>query len=309
VALVSTVEQPPHVEQPPASLARRVAWNTAAQIGARIATLAISFVSTVLLTRYLGVEGYGDFTAALVYVGLYFVFFDLGTYPLLVRQLSQNVAPAHELIGKALVLRFGLSLLVIAAAAPLPFVMYQGAECEQLRVGILIAIPTIAIHAVANTIAAIFQARLKLDRLAAAEIVSQLALVSLIVALVVTDQSFYAIIAATVVSAGVNAAVIVVLARRLIPIAPSIDVPYWKRLFLESLPLGLALVINTIYFRVDALLLSILKESDDIGIYGVAYRFFETAIPFGYFLVAALFPLLSAAAAASYRALRESGVV
>jgi O-antigen/teichoic acid export membrane protein len=301
VAHVSPVDHSPGAELASAPLARRVAWNTGVQIGARIATLGISFVSIVLLTRYLGVDGYGDFTAALVYVGLYFVFFDLGTYPLLVRQLSQGLAPAHELIGKALMLRFALSLLVTAAAAPLPFLMYPGADREQLRVGILIALPTIAIHAVANTIAAIFQAQLKLDRLAVAEIVSQLALVSLIIALVATDQSFYAIMAATVISAAVNAAVIFVLGRRLIPITPSIDVPYWKRLFLDSLPLGLALVINTIYFRVDALLLSVLKDSDEVGIYGVAYRFFETATPFAYFLVASLFPLLSAAAATGDR--------
>jgi O-antigen/teichoic acid export membrane protein len=301
VAHVSRVGHSREVELPSAPLGRRVAWNTGVQMGARIVTLAISFVSIVLLTRYLGVEGYGDFTAALVYVGLYFVFFDLGTYPLLVRQLSQGIAPARELIGKALMLRFGLSLLVTVAAAPLPFLLYPGEDREQLRVGIMIALPTIAIHAVANTIAAIFQAELKLDRLALAEIVSQLTLVLLIVALVATDQSFYAIMAATVVSAAVNAAVIFALGRRLVPISPSVDVPYWKRLFLDSLPLGLALVISTIYFRVDALLLSVLKDSDDVGIYGVAYRFFETATPFAYFLVASLFPLLSAAAATGDR--------
>jgi O-antigen/teichoic acid export membrane protein len=56
-------------------------------------------------------------------------------------------------------------------------------------------------------------------------------------------------------------------------------------------------VINVIYFRIDALLLSVLKDSEDVGLYGIAWRFLETATPFAYFFVAALFPLVSAAAA------------
>jgi O-antigen/teichoic acid export membrane protein len=266
-------------------------------MAARVATLIMALVSTVLLTRYFGVEGYGDFTAALVYVGIFVVFFDLGTYTLLVRQLSQEFAPAHELIAKALLLRVALSLAVIGLAAPLPFLLYPDADREQLRFAILIALPAVAFHAVATTIGAIFHARLKLDRLAVAEIVSQFALVTLIIALVVAERSFYAIVAATVVGAAVNAAAILLLGRRIVPLSLQVDVPYWRRLFFDSLPLGLALVINVIYFRIDALLLSVLKESEDVGLYGIAWRFLETATPFAYFFVAALFPLLSAAAA------------
>jgi O-antigen/teichoic acid export membrane protein len=285
------------IEHPPTSLARRVAWNTSAQMAGRAATLVMALISTVLLTRYLGVERYGDFTAALVYVGIFVVFFDLGTYTLLVRQLSQELAPAHELIAKALGLRLALSLVVIALAAPLPFLLYPGADREQLRFAVLIALPAVAFHAISTTIAALFQARLKLDRVAVAEVASQVSLVSLVIALVATERSFYAIVAATLVGAAVNAAVILLLGRRLVPVSLRVDVAYWRRLFLDSLPLGLALVINVIYFRIDALLLSVLKESEDVGLYGLAWRFLETATPFAYFFVAALFPLVSAAAA------------
>ena len=272
----------------------------------RAATLVMALVSTVLLTRYFGVETYGDFTAALVYVGIFVVLFDLGTYTLLVRQLSQELAPAHELLAKALVLRLALSLAVIGLAAPLPFLLYPDADREQLRFAILIALPAVAFHAIATTIGALFQARLKLDRVAVAEVASQVTLVSLVIALVAADGSFYAIVAATVVGAAVNAAVMLLLARRLVPLSLRVDVPYWRRLFLDSLPLGLALVINVIYFRIDALLLSVLRESEDVGLYGIAWRFLETATPFAYFFVAALFPLVSAAAAeGNFDAIRD----
>jgi O-antigen/teichoic acid export membrane protein len=285
-------------EQPGSrSLGQRVAWNTSAQVAGRIGTLGLGFLVTIVLTRYLGVAGYGDYTAVLVYVSLFFVFFDLGTYTLLVRLMSQREEVAAEILDKALALRIALSVGIAAIAAPLAFAVYPGADQEQLRVGILVALPSIVLQSVATTIAAMFQARLQLDRVALAEIVSQVAFAALVVGLAATNRSFYAIVGATVATAAVNATVVAALARRVVPLLPRIDGAFWKRLFVQSLPLGLALVINTIYFRVDALLLSVLRGSEDVGIYGVAYRFLETTTPFAYFLVASLFPLLSAAAA------------
>ena len=50
------------------TLARRVAWNTIAQAAARVGTLALAVLVTVLLTRHLGVSGYGVYVTVTVYV-------------------------------------------------------------------------------------------------------------------------------------------------------------------------------------------------------------------------------------------------
>ncbi|MFN2470668.1 MAG: oligosaccharide flippase family protein [Gaiellaceae bacterium] len=280
------------------ALARRVAWNTAAQTAARITTLGFAFLATVLLTRHLGVDGYGDYTAVLVYVTLFVVFFDLGTYTVLVRELSQGLGSPSELVGKALGLRFLLALVVAGVAAGLAPLLYGSAGDERLRAGIFIGLFFIVFSAVGTTFAAPFQARLRMDRPAASEVISQAFLVGTIVLLVAADASFESIIVAFVAAAAVNAAVLLAFLLREGGIRLQVDWPFWRRLLVTSLPLGLALVLNTIYFRIDALLLSLLKESEEVGIYGLAYRFLEMATPFGYFFVASVFPPLSAAAAA-----------
>src|SRR5207247_10761462 len=74
---------------------------------------------------------------------------------------------------------------------------------------------------------------------------------------------------------------------------PRVPPRRWVVLLRQALPLGLALMIATIYFRADAVLLSILKGPHAVGIYGVAYRLLEAVIAFPGFFYVSIFPLLS----------------
>ena len=65
----------------------------------------------------------------------------------------------------------------------------------------------------------------------------------------------------------------------------------------QALPLGLALMLAAIYFRADAVLLSVMKGSEAVGIYGVAYRLLEAVVAFPGFFYVSIFPLLSQGAA------------
>lgn len=278
------------------SVARRVAWNTFAQAAARVITLGLTLVSTVLVTRHLGVEGYGDFTAVIVYVSLFSVLFDWGVATLLVRQLAQQKGGEAELVGKVLTLRLLLAFGVGALAAGLAPIFYAGAEHDRLRLGIAVALPTILFSSVASTFGAVFQAQLKLERAALAEVGSQIVAVGLIAVLVTADRPFEEIVAAVVAGAAVNALLMYLLVRSLVRISPQIDTQAWRRILVQAFPLGASLVLNAIYFRVDAFLLSLMRGPRDVGIYGLAWRFLEVLTVFPYFFVIAVFPLLAASA-------------
>jgi O-antigen/teichoic acid export membrane protein len=282
------------------TVARQVAWNTIAQTAARAGVLAFGLVTTILLTRYLGVSSYGDYIVVSVYISLFAIVFDWGIPTMLAREMPRVQNP-DELAGKALTLRLALTGPVCLAAAALAFVLYGGEGEEQARNGILLALPTIVAVACINTLNPVFQVRMKMDRVALAEITSQFIGATAIVLLVLADRGFYELVLATVLSSVVYALFVFLFSRPLAHISLSVDVAAWKRLLRIALPLGLAVVVGTIYFRADALLLSLLKGSHDVGIYGVAYRFYEITIPFPAFFLAPVFPLLSAAA------IREEG--
>jgi O-antigen/teichoic acid export membrane protein len=130
-----------------------------------------------------------------------------------------------------------------------------------------------------------------------AEIAGQLVAVSLIVVFVIGGVSIYPVIAAAVAGTLVNMAVLLSLAARIDSVRPLFVPRRWAALLRQALPLGLALMIATVYFRADAVLLSILKGPHAVGIYGVAYRLLEAVVAFPGFFYVSIFPLLSRAAA------------
>ena len=277
------------------TVARQVAWNTVAQSTARFGVLGLGLVTTILLTRHLGVASYGDYIIVSVYISLFAIVFDWGIPTMLARELPRVDDP-DALMGKALALRLVLAVPVCLLAAGVAFLFYGADGEEQARNGIILALPTIVSIGLINTLSPVFQVRMKMDRVAAAEIGSQLIGATVIVLLVVADRGFYELVLATVLASATYALFVFLFSRPLARIRLSVDMTAWRRLLRVALPLGIAVVVGTIYFRADALLLSLLKGSHDVGIYGVAYRFYEMTIPFPAFFLAPVFPLMSAAA-------------
>jgi O-antigen/teichoic acid export membrane protein len=72
-----------------------------------------------------------------------------------------------------------------------------------------------------------------------------------------------------------------------------IDVSFWKEFLLESAPLAATALITFAYFKLDTIILSVLQESSDVGIYNVAYKIMENLIFFPAMLAGLILPLLS----------------
>lgn len=278
----------------PEGLGRRVAWNTVAQAAARIVGLLLALVAVVLVTRHLGVAGYGDLTAVLVFLSLATVFFDWGIPTLLVRQLSQQAASPGDVIGAALTLRFLLSLVVAGLAMAVAVGIYHHPDERAVRNGIAIGLATIVFTSITTTLGTFFQAELKMVWAASAEAAGQAITVALIAAAVALGWGFYPIVAATVAGSGANMLLAFVFLRRYVRVRPHVDRTTWRMLVLQALPLGIALVLSALYFRVDAILLSTLRGSHDLGIYGIGFRFSEMLAPFAIYFAASVFPVLSA---------------
>ena len=66
-------------------------------------------------------------------------------------------------------------------------------------------------------------------------------------------------------------------------------------MFREALPVATALLFTLVYFRFDSVLLSLLKEFRDVGIYNLAYKLLEQLIFFPAMFIGVLTPILSEA--------------
>jgi O-antigen/teichoic acid export membrane protein len=275
---------------------RRVAWNTSAQAAARLVTLALSVLTTYLLTRHLGVSGYGVYVTVTAYLPFFALLIDAGITTLVVRSLSAGNA-RRDLFRESLGLRLALALAAMVVAFALAMLLYGGANDSVTRTAIAIGLPMILFATAASATNGLFQARLQMDRAALSEVTGQLVATSLIAAFVASGLSIYWVIAAVVTGTFVNMAMLLLVARRTDSVRPLFVPRRWGAMLREALPLGVALMIAAVYFRADLILLSVLKGAHAAGIYGVAYRLLEAVIAFPGFFYVSIFPLLSRAAA------------
>ena len=95
------------------------------------------------------------------------------------------------------------------------------------------------------------------------------------------DLGFYAVMGAAAGGALVSLVVTWLLVRGLVPIRPLAEPAVWRRLLRASIPLGLALAINELYFRADTLIISLSRSYEDVGLYTLAFRMLEFTLPLG----------------------------
>jgi O-antigen/teichoic acid export membrane protein len=215
---------------------------------------------------------------------------DLGIPLVLGRELAKAPERADELGGTMLAVRLAGSAVLLALFLGLvPFLPYE----HHVKVALATAAAGVVLGAVAGFPAAFFQLHLRLDLAALVDVAGALVGVALIGAVVTLDLGFYALVATLPVGALVSALLAFALSRRFWRVNVRAGWAHALPLLRDAVPLGLVTMLGLLHFKVDSLMLSVLRPAEDLGIYAVAYRFLEQALIIPGLFLAALFPILT----------------
>lgn len=285
------------------SIRRRVAVNTLAQLGGKAAVLALAAVSVVVLTRYLGTADYGRLGLALAYMQAFGVLADVGLFTTVVRDASRQPERTEELVGNAMALRLALCLVTILLGSAVSFLLPYD---HDQRLAIALAGAPLALGLLNTSIVAVFNARLRMSRAVLAEVAGRALALALTVGVALLDLGFIAVIAAAAAGTGAALTLNWVWVRPLAKVRFRADLVVWRTLMRASLPVGIALAINEVYFRLDMLIISLYRPFEDVGLYTLAYRIMELTAAFGTAFLASTFPVLSRYVAARDSRLRQA---
>jgi O-antigen/teichoic acid export membrane protein len=276
------------------SARRRVASNTALQVAGKAVVLALGAVSIAVLTRYLGPRDYGRLTLALMYMQLFAVLADVGIYTTVVREISRDPSRTAQLVGNALTLRLLLSIAMIALGAGVSLLLpYE----RDVRLAILLAGGPLLFGMLTSSLVTVLQSRLRMGRAVVGEVVGRACALGLTVLVAVLDLGFFAVLGAAAGGALANLFITWLLTRGLVSLRWRAEPAVWRPLLAASVPLGLALAINEIYFRADAVIISLSQPYEQVGLYTLAVRILEFALALGAIFLTTVFPLLSEAVA------------
>ena len=264
------------------SLQRRLTKNAAGSFGLKIASLGLAFVTSVLLARLFGPEGYGLYSYVIAWLFVLLIPASLGMQSLLVREVAAYQARSewrlmHGLLHWAnqavLVVSIGIALL----AAIVVWLVVGEANSQMLAIfGLaLISLPWLALTTLR-------QATLQgLHRIVVGQLPESLIQPVLFIILL---GSAYLIIGENlsvtwamvirVLSIGVAFFIGAELLRRNLPqaikkVSPDYKVRIWVRSVLPFMLISCMYVINN---RTDALMLGAMQGTEAVGLYVVASR-------------------------------------
>jgi O-antigen/teichoic acid export membrane protein len=177
------------------------------------------------------------------------------------------------------------SILILAL---LPGSAGQG-YTTMVRLGILLFSPTIFLQGFITSANAIFQKRLRYDLAAWAIFFGS----TTTILLLWKPTNLLMVIGVIATGALVTAIFSFTFASRLvghIRFFPTLG--QMKRLLIPSIPLGITLLFNLVYFRADSVVITLTRPTTEVGIYGLAYKVFEVVLVFPTFFMNAVYPLL-----------------
>ncbi|MDO8676936.1 MAG: flippase [Candidatus Azambacteria bacterium] len=252
----------------------------------------LSLVVVGILTRFLGPEGFGQYSAIFAYLYIFTAIADLGLYTFMVREISRTGEPVEEkkIASKIFTLRlFAIVALIILAdllvfAFPYPL---------KIKIGVLIASLFSVGSSLVQVLTGIFQKYLRIYLVSFSDILARLVQLGSLAILIKFETGLLWFVAVVVFSEAVHFGLIYGFSRHMVKIKPLVDFTYFRYAIKTALPIAVSLVLVLIYFKLDTVMLSVMKPARDVGIYSAAYKVLEAVIFLPAIYIGLVMPFLS----------------
>ncbi len=268
------------------------ASNAFSLIAGQIVTRLLGLGMTMILTRHLGPDKYGDLTLAYAYWNLFAGLIEAGLDLTIIREASQNPACLGQLVGNGILLRglFALSSTLLAIVL-VPFLGYDPTRTRLLRLAALLLL--FSPFAVSRTI---FLVTLKIKLVAVLDVIGQLINTAFVISLVlIGNYQTYHVLLMKIAGLAFSQCLYLVYGRRLIsqPISFRPDWRLWGVLLKKTAPLAIAGAFHAIQAHVSRLLVGRMLTPGEGGHYTVAMNLSTTLSFLPTLYCSSIYPLLS----------------
>lgn len=271
------------------TVARHVARNTLIQLVGRLITMGGAVSILTLLSRYLGPYEFGQYQLVIAFLLLLNVS-DFGVTQIAIRHLSAHTRDESDVMGNVLAVRSLLAVFSTVLTISAGVVLNYSPEATA---AIAIAALSFPLNVFAGSYNVVFAARLRMEFAVIGSILQAVVTVALMGLVVIRGGGLVQMLIAYDVGFVVNSVVCVIFARSFVRPVFRWDPKYIRELMKDALPLGVAIIVISVYGRIDIVLLKAFTNSESVGYYGFAYRAVDLAAPMSLMFIGSVFPLLS----------------
>ena len=261
------------------------------RVGSYVGGLLLALLAAPLLVRYLGQDGFGRYFTVVSLIAIVAGLTEGGLNLIATREYANlRGEERHEvmanLFGMRLVLSFVGGLLAVLFAA---IVGYD----EVLVIGTAVAAAGMMLQLAQMMLVVPLQSSLRFGWAASVELLRQAVSVVLIVALVLAGAGLLAFLAVPVPACLAALVATALLVRHLTPLVPRFQLRTWGPLMKDTFVFAVAIAVNTLYFRVTVVIMSLGSTGLQTGYFSTSFQVVAVMIALPTLLVGSAFPILS----------------
>ncbi|MFZ3166128.1 MAG: flippase [Candidatus Methanoperedens sp.] len=270
---------------------QRIVKNTAFLTIAEVVTKGLSFVLIIIIARYLGDVGFGKYSFALAFTTLFSIFSDMGFSTLTIREVARDKSLAQKYLNNGSFIKLILSVITFVLIVILINVMKYPMDTI---LAVYIAGGYAIITSFNQFLRSIFRAFEKMEYEAFVRISEILMIFALVSASIYLKFGLMAILFCYLIGSMVRLLItVLIITANFVKPTFNVDLSFWKESIKEALPFGISGMFVLIYFKIDSVMLSIMKDDAVVGWYNAAYQLIFGLMIISTIIVGVIFPVMS----------------
>ncbi len=276
--------------------------NAAIMYTADLLGKVFSFLLIVIIARTLGDFGLGQYSFVFAFVGIFSILSDFGLSTYLVREIAVN---------KKLVARLGsawglkLALGIFASLIPMIAILLAGKSPQTITL-VWVASLGLFFSNAGMMLKSLFQAHEQFEYYALYDLLERILGVIIGGSLLLMGYGLVPLVCilafSSLISFGIGLRIV---RKKYAKLRPRVHLKEWKHLMRQGLPFWLTAFFISIYFNIDTIMLTWMKDFTVVGWYGAASKIVKALYFVPFVLVAVIFPALSQLHRQSVDALRK----
>ncbi|MGQ9667537.1 MAG: flippase [Anaerolineae bacterium] len=257
----------------------------------RLIGLAANIITVLLITRYLGVEGFGHYAFVMAYSLFIGTLATGGTFSILIRETARARDRAGENLTHALVVQ---AVFTVTAALLSVILLPIFTRQPQVIAAVYISVLASIIQVLANLFASVFTAFEDTIYLAISVFIERGVFLAGVILVMIMHWGFLSIFWSQMLSFTIKLIFCSIVVWK--KFARPVWRVHWERLryfFRESFPLLFSTGFRTLDGQIDTFLLQILQTALELGLYGAPYRLISRMNIVPDSIMAGLLPALS----------------
>ncbi len=274
------------------SLSNKIAKNSFIQIIGRVLSTLIALLPLALMTRYLGPEGFGNYTIIIAFLSFFGIMADMGIYLTALQMISEPGRDATKIFSNAFTARTIISIICFSSAPILALLFPYPAIVKQ---GIFITTIAFFFVSLSQILHAIFQKELKMFPAELSEIAGKIVMLISVIIVIYLKLNLLFIMLAIILCNFTHFLIKYLYSKKYIRIRFAFDKEIWREIFFKSWPIALSILFNLIYLRGDTIILSLFASKSQVGFYGASYKVLDVLTTVPIIFAGLMMPLFTAA--------------